>query len=109
MKIAKYFITLSIFAFMVITMQVSAFAANQDVVNHEALAQYFEDEAKKMQAKIEEQKEALSHKPRTSFFGKHGQYIEEHVDYKIRKYEKIEKESLNKAAYHKKKAAEQSE
>lgn len=102
MKIAKYFTILSIFAFMVITMQASSFAANQDVVNHEALAQYFEDEAKKMQAKIEEQKEALNQKPYSSFFGKHGQYIEEHVAYKINKYERIAQESLNKAAYHKK-------
>ncbi len=83
-------------------MQTSSLAANQDVVNHEALAHYFEGEANKMQAKIEELKEALSRKPRSSFFGKHGQYINEHVAYKINKYEKIAKESLNKAAYHKK-------
>ncbi len=108
MKTAKYFTILSIFAFMLITTQVSSLAASQDVVNHEALAHFFEDEAKEMRAKIEEQKEALSHKPHSSFFGKHGQYIDEHVAYKINKYEKIEKESLNKAAYHKKKAAEQS-
>lgn len=109
MKTTKYFTTLSIFAFMVIAMQVNSFAADQDVVNHKALVHYFENEAKEMQAKIEEQKEALKHKPHSSFFGKHGQYIEEHVAYKISKYEKIAKKSLNKAAYHKKMAAEQSE
>ncbi len=108
MKTAKYFTILSISAFMVVTMQASSFAADQGVVNHEALVHYFEGEAKKMQAKIEEQKEALNHKPHSSFFGKHGQYIEEHVAYKIGKYEKIAIESLNKAAYHKKMAAEQS-
>lgn len=107
MKISKYFKTLSVFAFMVITMQASYLAANQDVVDHEALAHYFEGEAMEMQAKIEEQEEALNRKPHSSFFGKHGQYIEEHVAYKISKYEKIAKESLNKAAYHKEMAAKQ--
>ena len=60
-----------------------------------------------MQTKIDEQVEALSHKPRSSYFGKHGQDIKKHVKYKIDQFEKAADQNLQIAAYHKKMAEEQ--
>ena len=56
--------------------------------------------AKEMQAKIEEQKDIINHKPRTSYFGRNGQRIKSHIAYKIRKYEKAAAEYSEQAAYH---------
>ncbi|PTN09671.1 hypothetical protein [Nitrosomonas aestuarii] len=115
----KYFTILSIFAFMVIAMPVSSIAAEQGEeinvtvlsgkgnVDHNALAHYYEDQAKEMQAKIEEQVEAFNHKPSTSFLGRNGQRIKKHVIYKIHEFEKAAEENLQKAAYHNKMAEEQ--
>ena len=115
----KYFTILSIFAFMVIAMPMSSIAAEQGEavnttilngkgnVDHNVLTHYYEDQAKEMQAKIEEQVEAFNHKPSTSFLGRNGQRIKKHVIYKIHEYEKAAKENLQKAAYHEKMAEEQ--
>ena len=115
----KYFTILSIFAFMVIAMPMSSIAAEQGEavnstvlngksnVDHNVLAHYYEDQAKEMQAKIEEQVEAFNHKPSTSFLGRNGQRITKHVVYKIHEFEKAAEENLQKAAYHNKMAEEQ--
>ncbi|GJL76737.1 hypothetical protein [Nitrosomonas sp.] len=115
----SYFAVLSIFAFMVIAMPMSSIAAEQGTevnstmpnvkgnVDHGVLAHYYEDQAKELEAKIEEQVEAFNHKPRTSFLGKNGQRIKKHVVYKIHEFEKAVEENLEKAAYHNKMAAEQ--
>lgn len=119
----KYFIILPLFAALMMNLSAGALAAKQqDVtavsdaavqvkesdVNHAVLARQYERLANKMEAKIQRQVEAFNNKPRTSFFGKHGQHIKEHVTYKIRRYEKIAQENLEKAAYHRKIAREQS-
>ena len=115
----KYFTILSVFAFMIIAMPVSSIAAEQGEeinatvlsgkgnVDHNALAHYYEDQAKEMQAKIEEQVEAFNHKPSTSLLGKNGQRIKKHVIYKIHEFEKAAEENLQKAEYHNKMAGEQ--
>ncbi|SEN04100.1 hypothetical protein [Nitrosomonas marina] len=98
-------------AFIVFALPMSAFAAEQnaqsDRVDHDALVQYYEAQADEMLAKIDEQIDALKHKSRSSFFGKHGQDIKNHVKYKIHEYEKAAEESMEKAAYHKQMAEEQ--
>ncbi len=115
----QYFTVLSIFAFMMIVLPVSVFASEQDTqvnstvtnaagnTDHETLAHYYEDQAKEMEAKIQEQVEAFNHKPSTSFLGRNGQRIKKHVVYKIHEFEKTAAENLKKAAYHNKMAEEQ--
>jgi len=88
---------------------VSMNAVATDVVNHEALASQYENLAQEMQAKVDEQKDIVNHKPRSSYFGKHGQNIKSHIAYKIRKYEKAAAEYSQQAAYHHKIAADQAE
>ncbi|SER19791.1 hypothetical protein SAMN05421690_101219 [Nitrosomonas sp. Nm51] len=90
---------------------VNAIAAGQDIktnhVDHDALVHYYEAQANEMLAKIDEQIDALKHKSRSSYFGKHGQDIKKHVKYKIHEYEKAAVENMEKAAYHKKMAEKQ--
>ncbi|SFK89826.1 hypothetical protein SAMN05216302_10202 [Nitrosomonas aestuarii] len=115
----QYFTILFIFALMMIKLPSIAFAAEQDTqvrstamnaagnTDHETLAHYYEDQAKEMQAKIQEQVEAINHKPSTSFLGRNGQRIKKHVVYKIHEFEKAAAENLQKAAYHNKMAEKQ--
>ncbi|WP_292990262.1 hypothetical protein, partial [Nitrosomonas sp.] len=115
----QYFTVLSIFAFMMIVLPAGVLAAEQGTqvdstainaagnTDHETLAHYYEDQAKEMEAKIQEQVEAFNHKPSTSFLGRNGQRIKKHVVYKIHEFEKAAAESLEKAAYHNKMAEEQ--
>jgi hypothetical protein len=89
--------------------QFGSVAMNSDrTVNHAALAAHYEKHADEMHVRIEEQVEALSHKPKSSFLGKNGQNIKKHVEFKIHEFEKEAEESLKKAAYHKKMAEGQS-
>jgi hypothetical protein len=103
----KSFAFFSLFAFLAFGISINAVAS--EVVNHEALASQYENLAQDMQAKVEEQKDIVNHKPRTSYFGKHGQNINSHIAYKIRKYEKAAAEYSQQAAYHHKIAADQAE
>ena len=81
--------------------------SSQGNVDHHALAYHYEDLAKGMQAKIQEQIEAFNNKPRSSFLGRNGQRIKKHVVYKIQNYEKAAQAHMKKAAYHSHMAAEQ--
>jgi hypothetical protein len=103
----KCFAFFSLLVFLAFGMSMNAVAS--EVVNHEALAGQYENLAQEMQAKVEEQKDIVNHKPRTSYFGKHGQNINSHIAYKIRKYEKAAAEYSQQAAYHHKIAADQAE
>ncbi|MCP5292425.1 hypothetical protein [Nitrosomonas sp.] len=112
---AQNFSVIASFAFLLITLPASSSAASQGAtlnnkadVDHIALAQYYKNQVDEMQVKIEEQIEALSHKPRTSFFGRNGRNIKKHVEYKIHQYEIAIEENLKKATYHQQVAAEQS-
>ncbi|MDC8444310.1 MAG: hypothetical protein LV471_00055 [Nitrosomonas sp.] len=107
-------------ALVVLALPISGFSAEYDAqfesnamnndgtINHGMLAVYYEQHADDLHAKVEEQVEALNHKPRTSFLGRNGQNIKKHVEYKIHEFEKEAEESLKKAAYHKQMAEEQS-
>ncbi len=122
MKTGKIGLTklIAVFALVTVAMPISSFAAEQNlefnpeamngntVANHVELATHYEKHADELYAKIEEQIEALSHKPKSSFFGKNGQHIKKHVEYKIHEFEKEAEDSLKKAAYHKRIAEEQS-
>ncbi len=106
-NIGKYLTALSISTLLIGGVSMNAFAAqnNQEAYDHEVLARQYENLAKDMQAKVQEQVEAIKHKPRSSFLGRNGQNIKSHVAYKIQNYEKAAQENLAKAAYHKTMAA----
>jgi len=117
---AQNLIASSLLAFILIVLPVQVFAADQDAVfdstvlnsqndaDHKTLAQYYKNQADVLQAKIEDQIDALNHKPRTSFFGRNGQHIKKHVEFKIHQYEVAIADNLKKAEYHQKMAAGQS-
>ncbi len=115
----NFYTVLSVIIFMIFAAPMSAFATQQGEhenlmaytsqgnVDHHAMAYHYEDLAKNMQAKIQEQIEAFNNKPRSSFLGRNGQRIKKHVVYKIRGYEKAAQAHMKKAAYHSHMAAEQ--
>ncbi len=116
----KYFAALPIFVLLVAcapmkplttsTQDIETRHAIQDSgsnLDHAGLAKQYDDLAKEMQAKVKAQKEAIKHKPRTCYFGKNGRNVKSHVNYKIYEYEQAAKESLEKAAYHRSMAVEQ--
>lgn len=103
----KSFLIFLLFTFLSFGLSMNSFASAAS--DHEALANQFENLAQEMQAKVEEQKDIVNHKPRSSYFGKNGQNIKSHVAYKIRKYEEAVAEYLEQAAYQHKIAAEQTE
>lgn len=112
MKTKKSFIGVVLISLFIAGVSMKSFASseagqpdnvaysNNNVSDHAALASEYESLAKEMQAKIEEQKEILEHKPRTSRFGKHGKDVKSHIAYKIHMFEQAEQEYLEKAAYH---------
>lgn len=73
--------------------------------DHKALAKKYEGLAKDMQTKVQEQKEIVNQKSRSSRFGKRGKNIKSHITYKIDRYEKAAQENLDKAAYHREMSA----
>lgn len=116
MKKGKYFAVLLTLTLLVACATMDSRTSAQDIearhttqngsdFDHDALAKQYEDLAKDMQAKVQEQKEIFKHKSRSSRFGKHGKNIKSHVAYKIQKYEKAAQENLDKAAYHRKTSA----
>ncbi|HBZ29695.1 MAG TPA: hypothetical protein DEO56_03760 [Nitrosomonas nitrosa] len=101
----KSFVFFSLLVLLVFGVSTNSFATN--AAEHDALANQFENLAKEIQVKIQEQKEIVKNKPRSSYFGRNGQRIKSHIAYKIRKYEKVASEYSEKAAYHHAKAGEQ--
>ncbi|MCP5246118.1 MAG: hypothetical protein H6937_09290 [Burkholderiales bacterium] len=105
MKTVQTLTITSILAFILVSLPVSIFAADQ--VNHLTLAQQYKQQAEEYQAKIEEEIEAVRNKPRTAFFGRNAKTFKQHVEFKLRNFEMAMTENLEKAAYHEKMAAEQ--
>lgn len=108
---AQNFIVISLLAFILIVLPVQVIAADQGTAfesgaDHKTLAQYYANQANELQARIEDQIDALNHKPRSSFFGRNGQNIKKHVEFKIHQYEIAIADNLKKAEYHQKMAAE---
>ena len=101
----KSFVIFPLLALLIFGVSTNSVAA--DAAEHEALASQFENLAQEMQAKIEEQKDIVNHKPRTSYLGRNGHKIKKHIAFKIRKYEKAAAEYLEQAAHHHAMAGEQ--
>ncbi len=117
----KHLTVLPIIALLVACAPMSPQSSAQEITNssfirdngsnfdHDTLAEQHENLAREMQAKIEEQKNILKNKSRSGYFGKNGRNIKSHVTFKIREYKKAVQENLEKAAYHRKLAAKQSD
>lgn len=104
----KTYFTIFILTVASVLMNSSAFAENENNnLDHAALAVQYENEAREMQAKIDQQKDIFKNKPRTSYLGRNGQRIKKRVTARIQKYEKAAVENLAKADYHTKIAARQ--
>jgi hypothetical protein len=75
--------------------------------DHDALTKYFEDKAKEMHSKGEEQKKLLEHYEQKSYlYGRQAQDLESHTSALVRKYEEIERASIKEAAAHRHMAKE---
>lgn len=113
MKTKKLMAALSVFAFLAASLIMSSIASahnNLGSSSHQELASRYENLAKDMQAKVQEQTEVLevlNNRPHYSFFDKNGQNIKKYVFNKIHICDKAATEYLEKAAYHHKIAAKQ--
>lgn len=75
--------------------------------DHDNLAKQYENTAKEMQAKAEEQKKLLQHyDDRSYIYGTNGQTFQAHTSALLRRYERATRESLNEATFHREMAAE---
>lgn len=114
MKIKKIIAALSLLSFLV-AMNSPALAAaeieNFDVnvaaqnavtrSDHVAVAKYYEDVARKMQAKVEEQKLLLAqYEDRSYLYGREAQDLQAHTHALVLKYEKEAKANVKEAALH---------
>lgn len=114
MKIKKIFAALSLLSFLV-AMNSPALAAteieNFDVnvaaqnavtpSDHMAVAKYYEDAARKMRAKVEEQKLLLAqYEDRGYLYGREAQDLQAHTHALVLKYEKEAKANVKEAALH---------
>jgi hypothetical protein len=68
---------------------------------HEAVAKYYEDAAKKMQSKADEQKLILEqYEDKSYLYGREAQDLQAHAYALVRKYEKEAKTNTQEAALH---------
>ncbi|SCX88759.1 hypothetical protein [Nitrosospira sp. Nsp13] len=75
--------------------------------DHDALTKYFEDKAKEMHSKGEEQKKLLEHYEQKSYlYGRQAQDLESRTSALVRKYEEIERASIKEATAHRHMAKE---
>ena len=75
--------------------------------DHDDLAKQYENTAKEMQVKAEEQKKLLQHYEDKSYlYGTNGQTFQAHTSAMIRSYERAARENLNEATFHRKMTAE---
>lgn len=112
MKTKNIIATLSLFGlFAVLSPSVTAMgdhfhvlAAARNAItqsDHEAVAKYYDDEAARMKAKAQEQKELLEHYEDKSYlYGRRAQDLQAHTDALIRHYEKGVKMNIKEAALH---------
>ncbi len=110
MKTGKYAAILSVSILLLAFAPMSLFASVQDSsneLNHDILAKQHENSARRMQVQIKEQEDILKNKPRGSYYGRTGQKIKARVAHRIHQYEKTATAHQDKATYHYKMAAEQ--
>lgn len=69
--------------------------------DHEAVAKYYEDAAKQMQVKAEEQKELLEHYENKSYlYGRRAQDLQSHAYAQVRDYEQAIEANVKEASLH---------
>ncbi|SCX95255.1 hypothetical protein SAMN05216420_101433 [Nitrosospira sp. Nl5] len=74
--------------------------------DHEAVAKFYEDEARQIQAKVEEQKGLLEQYENKSYlYGRQAQDLQSHTVALLRKYEQIVNEDIKEAAAHRQMAS----
>ncbi|SFK78051.1 hypothetical protein SAMN05216302_101523 [Nitrosomonas aestuarii] len=79
---------------------------NGGVANHAALAKQYENLANEMRSNVQAQQRRLKRRSNAVLFGKNGKHIKALADFKIREFQKAEKQSLAKAHYHRAMAAQ---
>lgn len=73
--------------------------------DHDTLAKHYEDEAKKMQSRLQEHKKRLrDYEEHSYYYGRRGQEFQSHTSANIRYYENAVEENLKEAAIHRKMA-----
>jgi hypothetical protein len=74
--------------------------------DHEAVAVFYEDSAREMQAKAQEQKQSLEeYESKSYLYGRQSQDLQSHAHALVRKYEKEVKTNIKEAALHRQMAA----
>jgi len=69
--------------------------------DHEAVAKYYEDAARQMQAKVKEQKELLEqYQDKSYFYGRQAQDLQSHTEALVRDYEQTISATLQEATLH---------
>src|SRR5687767_1525153 len=69
--------------------------------DHEAVAKFYEDAAKQMQAKVKEQKELLEHYEDKSYlYGRQAQDLQSHTYAQLRDYEQAVEVNIREASLH---------
>lgn len=111
MKTKNIFAALSVIGFLASISPFATATENPDILtaaknaatrgDHEAVAKFYEDEARQIQAKVEEQKELLEQYENKSYlYGRQAQDLQSHTMALVRKYEKIVNEDIKEAAAH---------
>ncbi|SEP05689.1 hypothetical protein [Nitrosovibrio sp. Nv6] len=78
--------------------------------DHNALTSYFENAAREMQTKAEEQKKLLEHYEEKGYlYGRQAQDLKSHTAALVRKYEETAEENIKEAAAHRLMALEQAQ
>lgn len=74
--------------------------------DHEAVAAFYEDSAREMRAKAQEQKQLLEeYESKSYLYGRRSQDLQSHTHALVRKYEKEAKTNIKEAALHRQMAA----
>jgi hypothetical protein len=89
------------------TPQIRAAAQNATTrSDHEAVAKYYEDAARLMQAKVNEQKELLEQYQNKSYlYGRQAQDLQSHTEALVRDYEQTVSATLQEATVHRQMAS----
>lgn len=79
-----------------------------DLSNHDALAGYYENAAKELQVKLQEQQKLLQeYEDHNYYYGRKGQDLNSHTSANVHYFEKAIKKNLDEAATHRKMARDQ--
>ncbi|SER78069.1 hypothetical protein SAMN05421690_10752 [Nitrosomonas sp. Nm51] len=106
MKTGKLIMLISFFTILILDISMNSFASahnDEDCPGHDILARQYENMARDMQDRIQEQMEileVLNRRPHFSFFEANGRNLKNYVTNKIRGCETAATAYLDKAAYH---------